>query len=425
MSALNVRVLVLSIALTIFVIHSSIIPQTQASEATLHPRGDTGYIELCTNNCSFETGNMSGWEQSGGSFVVNSEFVRSGSYSVATTSATRASFFQTFSLLSYQSWIAEGYGTVRGSAFIDPGKSERGIVEIVFFDAIMNQLPDGWNSGEQYSAGTNWLEVANEIRIPTQARYIRISITAVRYGGDTTDMNVDDVTTRIRFVYPDETATPTITPTRSRTASKTRTFTRTLTASRTPTRSFTASATRSRTRTRTASPTRTQTKTSTNAPTQTSTRTPTKTLSATVTKTQTLTKSVTRTPTVTNTPTTTPLPSLCMRQSTEWDVCAYYTKNLRLEALVKNRSFTTKKLRFKISSGVYAYFCETRTGTCIWQSESVVEPVVSGSYTICITSNWVLGCGYLPTLGERSLYSAYYVTDPRILDSIGYTITIR
>lgn len=398
----------------------SFAPQhVQALSSRMLPRGDTGYIELCTNNCSFESGSMVGWNQSGGSFVVSSEFVRSGSYSVDGTGATNASFSQSFSLHPYEDWVDGGYGTVRGSAFIDPGKSERGIVDISFFDSSLTQIGGGWNSGEQYSPGTNWLQVANEIPIPRTARYVSIGITALRSGGDFTDMSVDDVTTQVRFVYPDSTLTPT------KTLSPTQTNSRTRTATRTSLPTRTTSPTRSRTATRTASRTPTLSRTATNAPSATLTSTPSRTMSVTSTRTVTPTKTRTLPPSVTSTPTLSPVPSLCQQRAAEWDICGYYVARVRLEALIKNVSFATRIIRITLGRGMYAQLCEVATNECVWESESVREPVNPGLYSICFTSSWRDGCGFLPTLGTPALYSAYFVTDVSILGNLGYRFTIR
>ena len=195
--------------------------------------GDTGYIELCTYNCSFENGNMSGWTQEGGSFDVASVFVRSGSYSVNGTSATNANFYRIFSLDTYANYIDQGYGTLRASAFVDPGKSEHGAVNVYFLNASQNIVGSGWESGWQYSPGTNWLEVANEISIPATARYVKVAIYATRSGGSYTDVNVDDVTVRAHFIYPDITNTPSRTFTATKTPTKTITETYSKTATRT------------------------------------------------------------------------------------------------------------------------------------------------------------------------------------------------
>lgn len=206
-------------------------PSLKRSNRTLV---DTGYIELCTSNCSFENGNMSGWTQVDGTFDVASVFVRSGSYSVNGTSATTAHFYRLFSLSSYTTQVDSGGGKVRASAFIDPGKSENGAVNIYFLNDAQSVISTGWESGWQYSPGTNWLEVANEVAIPVGTRYIKVAIYAKRSSGSYTDMNVDDVSTKVRFVYdagtPTRTATSTITPSRTRTLSPTRTPTKTPTS---------------------------------------------------------------------------------------------------------------------------------------------------------------------------------------------------
>jgi Uma2 family endonuclease len=106
-------------------------------------------------------------------------------------------------LNTYDNYIDQGYGTLRASAFIDPGKSEHGAVVVSFFNASQNNVGTVWDSGWQYSPGTHWLEVANEIPIPATARSAKIAIFVTRSSGSYTDVNVDDVTVRVRFIYPD------------------------------------------------------------------------------------------------------------------------------------------------------------------------------------------------------------------------------
>ncbi len=229
-----VGILLIIISIPSFTTQPSVVASVPIQKPNPHIMVDTGYIELCTVNCSFESGNMSGWTQEGGSFDVTRDFVRSGSYSVKGTSATRANFYRVFSLSQYATQIASGGGKIRASAFIDPGKSEHGAVDIYFYDAMQNIVGTGWESGWQYSPGTNFLEVANEIAIPTAARSVKVAIYAKRSSGSYTDMNVDDVSAKVRFIY--DAGTPTKTPTRS----KTPTFTRTLTFTRTPTKTATS-----------------------------------------------------------------------------------------------------------------------------------------------------------------------------------------
>lgn len=229
-----VGILLIVISMLLFTTQPSVVASVPIRKPNPRIMVDTGYIELCTVNCSFESGNMSGWPQEGGSFDVTRDFVRSGSYSVKGTSATRANFYRVFSLSQYTTQIASGGGKIRASAFIDPGKSEHGAVDIYFYDAMQNIVGTGWESGWQYSPGTNFLEVANEIAIPTTARSVKVAIYAKRSSGSYTDMNVDDVSTKVRFVY--DAGTPTMPPTSTRTP----TFTPTPTFTRTPTKTATS-----------------------------------------------------------------------------------------------------------------------------------------------------------------------------------------
>ena len=175
-------------------------PSITKTPTATRPLVDTGYIELCTTNCSFENRNMYGWTQEGGTFDVTNERALSGSYAVHGTSATQASFYRLFSLSAYTTKVNSGGGTVRASAFIDPGKSELGKVSIYFVNTA-GATNLGWDSDWQYSPGTHWLEVANEIPIPIGTRSIKVVISATRSGGSYTDVDIDDISTKVRFVY--------------------------------------------------------------------------------------------------------------------------------------------------------------------------------------------------------------------------------
>jgi hypothetical protein len=66
---------------------------------------DTGWMELCTFNCDFELGNMSGWTESGGTFDVNGVDPHSGSYAVNGTSATTPYLARNTSVSQCSIWI--------------------------------------------------------------------------------------------------------------------------------------------------------------------------------------------------------------------------------------------------------------------------------------------------------------------------------
>lgn len=116
---------------------------------TSPPPTDTGWVELLgpfLSNGGFESANMSGWTQFGGSFDVTQDFVRSGNWSVRGTSATKAHFID---------WC-RSTNTVPGSMLatarpisgliFDPGNSENGRVIVTFRDQAGNDLGGGYEA---------------------------------------------------------------------------------------------------------------------------------------------------------------------------------------------------------------------------------------------------------------------------------------
>lgn len=181
------------------------------------------WIELCTNNCGFEAGNMSGWTEMSGSFSVNGDFVHSGSYSVSGTSDVEAYFYRNFSLSAYREWIDSGYGTAEFGAWLEPGDSEQGRVLVGFFDQNGQDLGVGYDSDWVQTSGENYQFFGGTHFIPAGADYARLEVRMRRTSGSNTDCNVDDITFKVEFIVP--TATPTLTPTLTATPSPTPTVT--------------------------------------------------------------------------------------------------------------------------------------------------------------------------------------------------------
>jgi hypothetical protein len=407
---------------------------TKSQQYRIQNMVDSGYIDLCTYNCGFESGNMTGWTQDGGSFDVASVFVRGGSYSVNGTSATNANFYQLIELDAFDTYIDQGYGTLRASAFIDPGKSERGSVVVSFFDASQNNVGTVWDSGWQYSPGTNWLEVANEIPIPINARSAKIAIFATRSSGSYTDVNVDDVTVRVRFIYPDITDTPTRTFTRSRTFTKTTTGTKTATMTRTPRPTFTTTNTPTYSKTQTPSKTRApvltntpkQAITFTSTRTRSITRTRTATKSQTITRTRTATKSQTITRTSTTTPSVTPLPSICMLYTSEWDLCGIHVPNYRLEIIHKTLNFSqSTPIRVYLQGMIAIKICNIATSICRLESDTTTITLNLGIYNVCFMDDYNGDCGSLNRAIQQYNYPIQYIFDRNFISNPGTRIIVR
>jgi hypothetical protein len=161
---------------------------------------DTGNVELCTLNCDFGYGNMTGWSSTGSVINVTSDFVRSGPYSVRGTSSSYGEFYRVFSLTSYASYVDSGWGKVTSTGFIDPGDSEEGGMSVSFLDASGNTLTSGWDSGWLRNNRETWTTVQTVQNIPVGARSIKVTFKMRRSSGSYTDMNVDDVSVMVRFV---------------------------------------------------------------------------------------------------------------------------------------------------------------------------------------------------------------------------------
>jgi hypothetical protein len=162
------------------------------------PPFDSGNLELCNSNCNFSSGNMSGWSQSGGSFDVNSKFVRSSPYAVNGTNATSAEFYRSFSVSAYATYIDQSGGQVNVNAYIDPGNSENGALNVYFLNNSGNEL-SRWESGWKSNPREEWTQVSQSLNVPVGTRSIMIKFKAKRSGGSYTDMNVDDVSVIARF----------------------------------------------------------------------------------------------------------------------------------------------------------------------------------------------------------------------------------
>lgn len=164
---------------------------------------DTGWMEQCISNCGFESNNMSGWTQSGGTFDVNGVFVHSGNYAVNGTSATQAYFYRKLSVSQYSTWINAGYGTSNFGAWLDPGHSEYGKLVIKFLGTSDNDLGNSYSSGWVRTEEDDHYDFFGGARsIPPGTVNILIEVHAQRTALSYTDMNADDITVKIRFIVP-------------------------------------------------------------------------------------------------------------------------------------------------------------------------------------------------------------------------------
>jgi hypothetical protein len=171
---------------------------TLTPSPTTSPPYDSGDVQLCNSNCNFSSG-MSGWSQSGGTFDVNSNFVRSSPYAVNGTRAETAQFFRSFSVSSYATYIDQSGGQVTVNAYIDPGNSENGAINVYFLSASGTAISGGWESGWKSNSREEWTQVSQSLNVPVGTRSIKIEFKARRTSGDYTDMNVDDVSVIARF----------------------------------------------------------------------------------------------------------------------------------------------------------------------------------------------------------------------------------
>ena len=171
---------------------------TRTPSPTPVPPFDSGNLELCNSNCDFSSG-MSEWSQPGGSFDVNSNFVRSSPYAVNGTSSSAAEFYRSFSVSSYATYIDQSGGQVTVNAYIDPGNSENGALNVYFLNASGTALAGGWESGWKSNSREEWTQVSQSLNVPIGTRSIKIEFKARRTGSSYTDMNVDDVSVIARF----------------------------------------------------------------------------------------------------------------------------------------------------------------------------------------------------------------------------------
>ncbi len=171
--------------------------RTAQSTATRTPY-DTGNIELCDYNCGFEMGNMSGWTQVGGSFEVTGYFVRSGAYAVSRTSSTYAYFSRLFSIEQYSRYIDNGSGQVNANVFIAINRDENNAVELLFLDGSGNtisSISSGW-----VNISTQFYPFVQSANMPIGTRKIQLRVLCKRSAGNWTDMFVDDISVKVRFV---------------------------------------------------------------------------------------------------------------------------------------------------------------------------------------------------------------------------------
>jgi hypothetical protein len=166
------------------------------------PPYDSGVIELCTTNCGFESGSTSSWDASA-FFTVSRVFVRSGSFAVEKTSASSATLSKTIAIsdAKHTNAIDKGTSTYTFTSYLDPGDSEKGVVQISFYNASGSLIGTTWDSGSIRNSREEWTQVSNSGNFPKGTRSVKIQFAASRTSGSNTDLNIDDVSLKARFQY--------------------------------------------------------------------------------------------------------------------------------------------------------------------------------------------------------------------------------
>jgi len=165
------------------------------------------------NNGGFESASLTGWTQSGGTFVIDGIHPHSGSWYVKGTSAAEAKIYRYFDLTSYRDAINAGRVSSTWKVYIDVGDSEEYKYIVRFMDSANNILYShntgwSWHDGE-YDDRNGHLDIlpANSVKA-----YVEMSVR--RSSGDFTDCDLDDFYLDIHIepeILP--TPTPTQTPT--------------------------------------------------------------------------------------------------------------------------------------------------------------------------------------------------------------------
>jgi len=110
-------------------------------------QADTGWMEVCGENCGFEYNSMYGWVSVGGSFPISTDKVRTGRYSVKGTNATQAYFYRDIAISQHWFNIDMGYGTYNVVAYFDNGDQEYGRMVIRYFNGAYEQIATAHDSG--------------------------------------------------------------------------------------------------------------------------------------------------------------------------------------------------------------------------------------------------------------------------------------
>jgi murein DD-endopeptidase MepM/ murein hydrolase activator NlpD len=193
-------------------IDSIIVLPTVTPEPSPTPAPTTEILLSPTvNNGGFESGNLDGWQQQGGNFVIDTENPHGGTYYVRGTSAVEATLYRSFSLESYRTQIDQNLGSAYFSTWIDVGKSENYRFAVRF---VNESGVDLWNfdTGWSYHAG-GYEKIFGDIdTIPAGSSEVFVEVGAKRFSGDFTDVDFDDFNLTLQFgTLPPP--TPTYTPT--------------------------------------------------------------------------------------------------------------------------------------------------------------------------------------------------------------------
>ena len=112
--------------------------------------------------------------------------------------AARQNFYRDISLSQYRSWIDAGYGTLDFVAWLDSGNSEiyRVFVGLYSGSSLLSSYDTGWSS---YCGACGWFTRPYQSAIPRGTDRVHIRFEMNRNDGDKTDVDVDDVTLKVRF----------------------------------------------------------------------------------------------------------------------------------------------------------------------------------------------------------------------------------
>lgn len=188
---------------------AKLIQNTPEPTPTLPPN-TTVLLSPSIHNGGFETGSMTGWSTTGGSFVIDTMNPHSGSFYVKGTSATEAKFYRYFDLSSYQTAINEGRASSSYYVFVDVSDSEEYKYAVKFQDAAGNTLA-------QKNTGWSWHDGGYDRRegsmtLPVNTAKVLIEFSMRRSADSFTDCDVDDFYLDIH-VEPANAPTPTPIPT--------------------------------------------------------------------------------------------------------------------------------------------------------------------------------------------------------------------